>query len=475
MRSTRISIYIVTLLTLFLAAASAAEEDRRPSMIIELNQDFSGALPSAAASDAGTLIQNLGLTNISVRSEIPLDRKIKGESIELDARQIRRFGRWLRIEGDSREELEKAANLLKLLGVARSSYHAPTVSPAGGFEDISAPLAELPSDFTDQQGYLLNAPLGIDAYYAWAMLNKKGRDVIFADMEGSWNRNHNDLPIRRNRIFGLMMAKNSAWFAHGTAVLGIVKGKENGEGVTGIAPKAKVRLMSIFRKEDNRIYDTVAESIFWAAEMLPPGSVLLIEVQYGDVAGVPSFVPVEYFTPEFEAIQHAVSKGIVVVEAAANGGLSFDEYMPPENQASDSGAIIVGAGGVPNRFNPAGRGFNLKRLSFSNYGSRVDVQNWGRYVVSAGYGDLHEKPSRYNNDYTSAFNGTSSASAITAGACILLQQFALQELGRPLISQEMRSILRETGTPQRGAVGGFRIGPRPDLKRAFEKVLSMVE
>ena len=55
------------------------------------------------------------------------------------------------------------------------------------------------------------------------------------------------------------------------------------------------------------------------------------------------------------------------------------------NGLADSGAIIVGAGG-------SGAGGSCQaartRMSFSNYGRRVDLQGWGECVTTTGYGYL---------------------------------------------------------------------------------------
>ena len=58
------------------------------------------------------------------------------------------------------------------------------------------------------------------------------------------------------------------------------------------------------------------------------------------------------------------------------------------------------------------------RLDFSNYGSRVDVQGWGRMVATLEYGDLQSctgaEADYTDRHYTGEFAGTSSASPIVA-------------------------------------------------------------
>jgi len=103
------------------------------------------------------------------------------------------------------------------------------------------------------------------------------------------------------------------------------------------------------------------------------------------------------------------------------------------------------------------------RLSFSSYGSRIDVQGWGSGVTSTGYGDRFD-PGDVRQRYTSGFSGTSSAAAIVAGSVASIQG-ALRARGEePLTPLEMRTLLASTGTPQSGTQ---QIGPLPDIPNAL--------
>jgi subtilisin family serine protease len=212
----------------------------------------------------------------------------------------------------------------------------------------------------------------------------------------------------------------------------------------------------------------VADALDAAAEQLRPGDVLLIELQGTGPRG--RFLPVEYWNDNFDAIQAATRRGVVVVEAAGNGGEDLDRSTyrgKLSRKGRDSGAIMVGAGGPPRQ------GFiDRARLDFSNYGSRVDVQGWGRMVATLDYGDLQRcagADSAYTDrHYTGEFAGTSSASPIVAGAAILLSSYAQQQ-GHVLWPTEIRDILHQTGTPQTSDPKQ-NIGPRPDLARALLRV-----
>ena len=126
----------------------------------------------------------------------------------------------------------------------------------------------------------------------------------------------------------------------------------------------------------------------------------------------------------------ATSQGIIVVEAAGNGGENLDglEYGSPFPAGRpDSGAIIVGAGAAPG----CGTARRPARAVVSTYGTRVDVQGWGECVTTTGYGQLQSGADE-NVFYTSQFNGTSSASAIVAAAAAALSSAREQSTGAHL-------------------------------------------
>lgn len=324
-------------------------------------------------------------------------------------------------------------------------------------EDPSCPLTT-PS-FESYQGYLGPAPHGIDAPAAWRR-GHRGAGVWFADVEGGWNATHEDLPGDRITHVAGQPIGEPAWRAHGTAVLGEVVGRDNGKGVVGIAPDVE----RVVTASIGGI--AVADAIDTAANELRAGDVLLIELQ--GMGPRRAFVPVEYWDDVYDAIAAATRRGVIVVEAAGNGGEDLDHraYGRKFDRAKrDSGAIMVGAGGPPRD------GFaDRERLDFSNYGSRVDVQGWGRKVATLDYGDLQacdrEQRQNVDRDYTNEFSGTSSASPIVAGAAVILQG-AARAGGAPLTPAALRDLLRRTGTPQAGDVRQ-QIGPRPNLARALD-------
>jgi len=234
---------------------------------------------------------------------------------------------------------------------------------------------------------------------------------------------------------------------------------------------------------------------------LYPGDLLLLEIHRpGPNSPDPSasqkgFIPVEWWPDDFLAIQYAVAKGVVVVEAGGNGWEDLDDAVYdtpqpgfPANWANpfrahgpDSGAIIVGAGcppaGTHGRDQDTVGWHDLfvdrARCAFSNWGSRIDCQAWGWEVTSTGYGDLFS-PGPRERLYTDTFCGTSSASPIVTGVLACLQGI-LKAAGKPRLKPDRaRALLRATGAPQQAADGKpltQHIGHRPDLRALVAAVL----
>ena len=133
----------------------------------------------------------------------------------------------------------------------------------------------------------------------------------------------------------------------------------------------------------------------------------------------------------------------------------------------DSGAIVVGAGAPPPGTHDRDHGPDRSRLGFSNWGSAVDAQGWGREVTTIGYGDLQGGTDE-DLWYTDEFSGTSSASPIVVGALGCVQGILRHQSRPPLTPIRARNLLRATGSPQQdapGRPGSQRIGNRPDLRQ----------
>ncbi len=320
------------------------------------------------------------------------------------------------------------------------------------------------------QGYLEPAPVGMDVRYAWTLAGGRGENVRIIDIEVNWNTVHTDLVTATSNSFIFVEGIASLpQFTkdHGAAVLGEIIAAADGKGVTGIAHQAQIGLINPLPAENQ--LSRIADAIDLAIRRSQAGDILLIEDQSARGPRLDPFtgrglLPIEFEPDIFDAIKRATDAGLVVIEPAGNGGENLDDevYRGVFHRNHDSGAIMVGAGFVPASFSDEGT--DRARTDESNYGSRVDVQGWGRAIVTCGYGDIRLGQGQ-NNFYTAKFGATSGASAMVAGAAAVLQSIVKQRGLAPLTSIQMRSLLASTGTPQAGNLNKL-IGPRPDLRAA---------
>lgn len=382
------------------------------------------------------------------------------------------------------ERLDELAERFRAHDMMEAAYVKPAAEIAARLNTMVPLAAEPPvatPDFTSHQGYLLPAPAGIDAQFAWSLPGGRGKNVRIIDIEGGWRFTHEDLRENQGGVVAGIESDQLAWRNHGTAVVGIFSADINSFGITGICPEAHVRAVSIFGGQGS------AAAIRRAADLLNPGDILLIELHRAgprfdftprdDQRG---YIPVEWWPDDFDAIRYAVSRGILVVEAAGNGGEDLDDpiYDVPapgfpsdwsnafRRTARDSGAILVGAGAPPPGTHGRDHGPDRSRLAFSNYGGCLDTQAWGREVATTGYGDLQGGPDE-DLWYTDQFSGTSSAAPIIVGALGCIQGILKAQNRMPLTPPQARELLRATGSEQQDAPNRpaqQRIGSRIDLR-----------
>lgn len=307
------------------------------------------------------------------------------------------------------------------------------------------------------QGYLDSAPAGIDARWAW--MHADGSGAGFIDLERGWTLDHEDL---KGANILIVSGVSKDFHGHGTAVLGEVTAFDNMLGGIGIAPGAHTRVVSQWRTAS--IYNT-AEAILSAASAMHAGDVLLLEAQtsYPTASG---FVPVEVELAVFDAIHFATAQGIVVVEAAANGGVDLDAFEDANgkqilNRGSadfrDSGAIMVAA---------ASSTMPHQRLGFSNFGSRIDCFAWGQHIDTCGDGWMGNT----TNTYITGFGGTSGASPIITGAALLLQSLRVASASAKYSPSELRKLLSDGALNTKSALPeADRIGVMPNLRAIIEQ------
>jgi hypothetical protein len=356
------------------------------------------------------------------------------------------FSSWHQVICPGQLQPEDLVNAIRELAIVETAYVMRPVPP---------PVNPSNNPRSSNEGYLDAAKISIDALYAWGFPGGDGKGIGFVDLEQGWNLQHEDLAAAR---ITLISGINNAYFRHGTSVLGQVLMVDNNVGGVGIAPSASGRVVSQWRTAGSASPNN-PEAIVSAASKLSPGDVLLLEVQELDPAGAKSFWPAEIADATYEAIQLATTAGIVVIEAGANGAHDLNTYQNLSGKAifdrtspdfRDSGAIMVAA---------ATSAYPHTPLGYSNHGNRIDCYAWGENIDTADTNAARTD----NTAYTPAFAGTSGASAIIAGAAIIVQGLAKAAGRSPFRPPALRQILTTYGTAS-AAPATDGIGVMPDLR-----------
>ena len=188
---------------------------------------------------------------------------------------------------------------------------------------------------------------------------------------------------------------------HGTHVSGIVvANRDNDEGITGVAPGARVLPLRVLDDNGEGFADDTIKAINRAIE----AKVHVINLSLGD------FIPLQstlFDDPDYrEALERAVSAGIVVVIAAGNNGL------PKCENPEVDGMVCVGAVDV-----------TPTRAAYSSFGSNVDLMAPGG---SCAGGSSEDILSTFIESGYESICGTSQAAPHVAGVAALLASLGVR-------------------------------------------------
>ncbi len=305
-----------------------------------------------------------------------------------------------------------------------------------GFSYVSHALT-LPNDprwASTQSSYL--APLHVDR--AWDL--SQGAGVTVAVVDTGTDLDHPDLAGQL--VSGHNVLKPNAQpqddNGHGTLVSGIVAARtNNGRGVVGIAPSAKVMPIKVLDATGSGSDANIAVGIDWARTH----GAKVINLSLGGTFDDPVLS---------DAIANAIAANVVVVAAAGNDGSNTVGFP-----ASYSGVLAVAA-----------TDHSGSLTSFSSYGPRVDVAAPGLDITSTALG---------SGDQYATESGTSFSSPVVAGVAALVRsEHPTWTQGQ--VAAQIRNTARDVGYPgvdpafghgivdALAAVGGPAAAPHPSLR-----------
>jgi len=436
----------------------------RPSFESSLTVKFRDELRARATE--GSITSTVGadlvqLESVTDRYDLSYEQLVRLPQERLDALEARAAARSGRAQPDLAGMMMVRGPDVQLERVAQELLGLDVVEWVE-FSELrpEPPCSDLPPvtpDYVAQglQGYHDPDP-GVNALHLWS-LGARGAGIQIADCEYGHIQGTEDLcnvADEPGQTVDPGVAENG-WDNHGTAVLGEIVGLDNSYGVTGLAPDADALFFTEWSVEEGfRRQTAIANAIATVDE----GDIVVLEMQ---TASGGDYGPAELSLAVWNLTKTGTDAGVIVVAAAGNGNEDLDSAAYASyRERGDSGAIIVGAGTDST---------SHSKLSFSTYGSRVDVQGWGQNVFTLGYGSYAAHGGDPRQRYTAGFSGTSSATPIVAGSVALLQSLAEQSWACRLDPGEMRQLLIDTGLPQGS---GGHIGPFPDLEAASDALLA---
>ena len=285
-------------------------------------------------------------------------------------------------------------------------YLDQPIGQSVAFEESEA-LAETGKESEAPEAYFANDPY---LSKQWALqgipalsINGGSTEVLIAILDTGIDQEHEDLAGMVIASVNFSESQTASDVnGHGTHIAGIIAAAtNNGIGVAGIAPKA--RLLNVKVADDNGVVwpSAVAKGIIWAVD------------NGAKVINMSLVIPTS--SPALEqAIDYAWSKGVVLVAGAGNGIKSIPMYP-----AYYTKVIAVAATDVDGNV-----------WAKSNYGDWVDVYAPGVEIYSTLPGD--------NYGYQS---GTSMATAYVSAVAALALTTVTDANGDGFVNDEVASLL----------------------------------
>lgn len=249
---------------------------------------------------------------------------------------------------------------------------------------------------------------------------RKGEGIVIAIIDTGCDINHPDL---KDRIIGVKNFTNDDGgradivtdnVGHGTHVAGIIAGSENGRGVVGVAPLAKLLILKALSKDGGK-YLWVTNAVNYAVSK----KVNIISMSLGGKIDDSNL---------HKAIINAINKNILVVCAAGNDG--DNNYNTREINYPAAYNEVISVGSI---------NFEGRSSKFSASNNEVDLVAPGQ-----GYGDTGIISTAPGGGYIE-MQGTSMAAPHVSGALALIINWANEAFGRNLSESEIYAqLIRKT-------------------------------
>ena len=189
---------------------------------------------------------------------------------------------------------------------------------------------------------------------------------------------------------------------HGTHVAGTIGALDNGEGVVGVAPGARLWAVKVLNSKGSGYSSWVIAGIDWVA-----ANAATIEVANMSIGGS------GYSQAEYDAIQGAVNKGVAFAVAAGNNDDDANYYSPAAFDNVLTVSALADFNGLPG-------GGAAATCRSDQDDTLADFSNWGPQIDIAAPGVCILSTYPVEKGSYATLSGTSMASPHAAGALALL-------------------------------------------------------
>ena len=249
---------------------------------------------------------------------------------------------------------------------------------------------------------------------ATAWLKTKGDGITVAVLDTGCDLDHEDL--KPNLLKGINIINKKLdpvdKAGHGTHVSSTIAAADNGKGMVGVAPRAKIVPVKVLNDDGQGDLKHVIEGIIWAADR----GVDFITMSLGSPSPA---------TQLQNALEYAHKKGCIVFCAAGNEGEDSEIMYPAKYNYS----MAIGA--IDEHFN---------RTSFSCSGQELDFLAPGQNILGCVPG----------NNYA-LMTGTSMSNPFATGCGVLLKSYYKQsgQLNKLKSIDDYISIFKQSAIPLR--------------------------
>jgi subtilisin family serine protease len=256
-------------------------------------------------------------------------------------------------------------------------------------------------------------------------------NIDIAVIDTGIQANHPDL----NVVGGINYTSDSrsSWGdgnGHGTHVAGIAAARDNGSGVVGVAPGARLWAVRVLDSQGSGTMSGVIAGVDWVTANAGTIEVANMSLGGGTSAALN------------DALSRSVAKGVFYAVAAGNESVDAKNTSPAN--CTTAGVCTVSAmydaNGVGGGGSTTSFGKDDSFATFSNRGSRVDIAAPGVNILSTYKGSTYARMS-----------GTSMSSPHVAGAAALYIAKYTATNGKRPSAADVESKLKANGVPQKQA------------------------